>query len=257
MTVMGGSRTFDGLRWDIRWEYREVTGKELGGEHRPLSVTDIVTAMQACRANARELIEEAELLSEAGRQARAYTLSHTACEELAKFFIFEGAGKRLAQRNQPNWKRFRQRLRGHDSKLAQASVRLRYIMSLSPEDQDESVLSALQLLALGLGPRNSSMYVDVGPNGRFRKPSDIDWHIGLAALGNLASRLLRAADRLGSTDSTIELALHKPADKDEQSAIREMITSTVQDLLASGLSPEDIKAEASKLLKQGGRHDAN
>ena len=90
---------------------------------KTLSIKDISLGMRACAQNANELIQEATLLVTSGHNARAFFIYYTACEELAKFSIFEAAGKRLAQGDPPNWKRFWQRLRSHDSKLAHIEIR--------------------------------------------------------------------------------------------------------------------------------------
>ncbi len=50
----------------------------------PLSITQIFTASTKIMENAQELVEEAELLLEHDRNARAYALAHLATEELIK-----------------------------------------------------------------------------------------------------------------------------------------------------------------------------
>ena len=90
----------------------------------PVSSEALVLGMIACRENARELIADADILTEHGRDARAYALLHTACEELGKFTVLEIGAKGLIAGRAPNWKRFWQRIRSHDSKSAQLEVQL-------------------------------------------------------------------------------------------------------------------------------------
>src|SRR4051812_46208785 len=98
--------------------------------------------------------------------------------------MFWMAAKRVAQSNPPNWKRFWNRIRSHESKIAQAEVRLQYILSLAAEELDDDLaMPGMSILFdRGLLPRNASLYVEPGPDGAFRKPSDIDWSIGVTAL---------------------------------------------------------------------------
>ncbi len=58
-------------------------------------VEAMALGMIACRDNTRELIAEADILTEHGRHARAYALLHTACRELGKFAVLEICAKGL------------------------------------------------------------------------------------------------------------------------------------------------------------------
>jgi AbiV family abortive infection protein len=77
---------------------------------------------QACKAafgNATELLEEAALLRDAGRCARAFFLAHIACEELGKLPILAAAALG-GQFGGVDWPRIDRALRSHRSKIAQA-----------------------------------------------------------------------------------------------------------------------------------------
>jgi AbiV family abortive infection protein len=220
---------------------------------RSLSVAEIAEAMEACRANARELLEEADILLEACRKARSYTLVHTAFEELAKFFILALAGKRVAQGNSPNWKRFWQRLRNHDSKIAQAEVQLFNIMTENGPHGDQNMAQQNVLLAYGLVPRNASLYVELAPNGRFRKPSDVDWSVGIAAMKDTTARLLRAADEVGSSYGGIESHLRGPnSDRDKERVIK-TLQHAIEGLREAGMTEESASGQLEKLWKMSGK----
>jgi hypothetical protein len=96
------------------------------------------------------------------------------------------------------------------------------------------------------------MYVELGPDGGFRKPSDIDWRIGVEALKGVAIHLLHTAEHLGST-SGIEAALHEPASMDEQRAALTLLTGTIENLRAAGMDQEAVKAAINKVLKAADR----
>jgi AbiV family abortive infection protein len=176
-----------------------------------LSIEEIALAMAACITNAGELIDESDLLARANHRARAYFLYHAACEELAKFFMFDIAGRRVVHGDSPNWRRFWQRLRNHDSKLAQIEVRNRFAPSPAPDESQELIEAGLQLLfTYGTLPRNTSLYVELGPSGTFRKPSDIDWELGLPAIKAIALRLDHIAKQIGISVDSIKAALQQP-----------------------------------------------
>lgn len=175
-----------------------------------LCLTEIAQGMAVCRSNARELLEEYDALLSRSHFARAYALLHTACEELAKFSILELAGRRVVLANPPDWKRFWQRFRSHDSKIAQLNVQLLYLLAESEEVLDRKIVEVVEtLFDYGLVIRNSALYADTGPDEKFRKPSDIDFSVPLPALHNVAKVALAAADRRGCSINDIELSLRE------------------------------------------------
>lgn len=167
-------------------------------KYPPLNISEVAEGMFACRSNACELIKESDILSTAGHFARAYALLHTACEELAKFSILELGGRRVFIGNPPIWKRFWQRFRSHDSKIAQLNVQLILLMLESGEAADPDLLkSAETLFGGGLVIRNAALYADLGPGESFRSPSDIDFSIPIPILHKISELALAAADRRG------------------------------------------------------------
>ncbi|EKF9566616.1 AbiV family abortive infection protein [Vibrio cholerae] len=67
--------------------------------------------------NACELIEDAKILLSNSRYPRAYVLAHLATEEIAKLPIIFGVRVRLKNKDNIDWKHFKSRLNGHQSKL--------------------------------------------------------------------------------------------------------------------------------------------
>lgn len=199
------------------------------GSQPSLSIPHLARGMVACRSNARELLQECDLLLSLGHQARAYALLHTACEELAKFSILEIAGKRLAQENPPQWKRFWQRFRSHDSKIAQLNVQLLCLVAESKDvAASEIVKSADVLFNYGLIIRNSALYVDIGPDGNFRRPSDIDFSVPFPTFRVAAKMALEAADRRGDSIELVERSLQGSTSKSESQNVLQVFEMFVQ-----------------------------
>ena len=166
----------------------------------------LIHGMIACRANAQELIADADLLMAGGRHARSYALLHTACEELGKFAVLEIGARGLLRGKPLEWKRFWQRFRSHDSKSAQLEVQL-LMLAASSSDTDEFTGLVEMLFARGLHIRNAALYVDLGPDGNFRRPSDIDFDVPMPELCALAARALAATYQRGETPAEIEVHL--------------------------------------------------
>ncbi|MCC8957268.1 AbiV family abortive infection protein [Bradyrhizobium sp. Pear77] len=215
-----------------------------------LSIAEISTAMGACLANSQELLEEAALLVEAGHTARAFFLYYTASEELAKFFIFEAAGKRVALGDPPNWRRFWQRFRSHDSKLAHIEVRARIPLRDEKPEDHELALTGLDLLSsYGALPRNTTLYVDLDPNHLFRKPSDIDWTFALPSIEALARHLLHSAKQGGDSPDAIARAIQQePSETSKKHALRTLEHAVVR-LKASGIEKDELLKRLDKFLR--------
>lgn len=86
-----------------------------------LTLQDVDTGIQAIFENVDSLTEEAALLFQHGRMARAYTLAHLSREELAKVTMLHSIGAKLLLGIQVDWKSFWKRFRDHKSKLFQDS----------------------------------------------------------------------------------------------------------------------------------------
>jgi AbiV family abortive infection protein len=177
--------------------------------HKSLTVTEIAHAMTLCLRNARDLVDDASVLSKANRYARSYFLLHTAAEELSKFFILEATGRKVASNLPNNWKRFWQRLRSHDSKMAHLEMRS-LIPGRAPSADKVNDAGLELLVEHGLVPRNASLYVDLCPNENFRCPTDIDWLVFASPLAETVADLRMRAERLGKDQTEIEDSLRHP-----------------------------------------------
>jgi AbiV family abortive infection protein len=210
-------------------------------EVRVLSINDISGAMESCLINSEELLEEAHVLEKIGHQARAYFLCHTACEELAKFFILDIAGRRTAQNNPPNWRRFWQRLRSHESKLAQVEVRARVRPNAEPDSDEKLIEAGLDMLSIaGTAPRNMGLYVELDLSGDFRKPSAIDWSEPYKAITALVRHLIFAAKEIGTSSDEIRKALQSgPTDQGREHAKNTMVHILGQ-MRSSGMTEDDV-----------------
>ena len=81
-----------------------------------LSPAQALDGMECCVLNAQELLDEAQILIESGRHARAIALSLIAWEEMGKLPMLAGSARYLSDPNQ--WKkRFWRRFRSHREKL--------------------------------------------------------------------------------------------------------------------------------------------
>ncbi|MFM0072624.1 AbiV family abortive infection protein [Paraburkholderia sediminicola] len=215
-------------------------------KHLELTLVQVAFGMQKCRGNASELLTDAALLADKGRHARAYTLAHTACEELAKFFVLQLAGKRIVQANAPDWKRFWRRFRSHDSKITQLSVQLANLQ-LEDHTVDQDLIAASETLFMAsLQPRNASLYVDIGPDGEFRSPSEIDFGIPFPVLSGVATQALRVAGTLGETVTDIVTTLRKPPTVSEQATGLEVLVTILSRIRDAGISKEEVLTELNK-----------
>jgi len=82
-----------------------------------LSLSEIESLRSLALQNAKDLLEEAELLFEHQRFARTYTLAHLSSEELAKLPILAAHGVRLIQGKSISWKKLDKDLTSHATKL--------------------------------------------------------------------------------------------------------------------------------------------
>lgn len=195
--------------------------------------------MIACRTNAHELIADADVLSESGRHARAYALLYTACEELGKFSVLEIGARGIFRGKPPEWKRFWQRFRSHDSKSAQLEAQL-LMLAISSSDTDDFVGLAETLFSRGLQVRNAALYADFGPDGNFRKPSDIDFDVPLPGLRAVAAYALAATDQRGETPTEIEAHLKVAPTFDTLKAAGVMLARTLERLRDAGIDKEEL-----------------
>jgi AbiV family abortive infection protein len=210
---------------------------------RVLSQNEIARAMELTLRNSKEIIGDAKILADADRPTRAYFLLHTAAEELSKFFIFHATARQLAQYKKIDWKRFWQRVRNHDSKIAHADVRF------FAEDNEftDSELAGIHLLtAYGTLPRNGALYVEIDPKENFRLPSQMNWDVPLPDVRAAVEALLRKAEKIGSSAKEFETSFASPPDKAKG---LEMVSNLLERMMALGMTREQILTAWERLKK--------
>jgi AbiV family abortive infection protein len=141
---------------------------------KPMTIEETFQAASAVLGNAEELVNEAGILMERGRFARAFTLAHLACEELAKSPVFFTVAILITQGEQLNWQKVDKRLREHLSKIRGG---LFVDHMLTPhEDPDADIDILLQGLRAGAREmdrlKNASLYAN-WRDGRMVKPSEV------------------------------------------------------------------------------------
>jgi len=213
-----------------------------------VSAEALVLGMIACRDNARELITEADILTEHGRHARAYALLHTACEELGKFAVLEIGARGLLAGRAPRWKRFWQRFRSHDSKSAQLEVQIMILAASSAEAGDLAKLTRT-LFDHGLSVRNAALYVDRGPDGAFRAPSSIDFSVPAPALRAVAEHALAASQERGTSPADVETHLHQPTTAEMAGQARDLLLKAFERLRDLGITEEEAKRLVAKAAR--------
>ncbi|MCP8309426.1 MAG: AbiV family abortive infection protein [archaeon] len=82
---------------------------------KELSLEEIELGRAKALANARALIEDAEILFAAGRYPRSFAMAHLACEELGKVIMLASIGIQI-RLGRANWKKFWRRFRSHKEK---------------------------------------------------------------------------------------------------------------------------------------------
>ena len=119
--------------------------------------------------NAKELIEEANILLDNEKYARAYFLAQIAYEEIGKLPIILHETTRALYKEQHDWKKFYKRLRSHDAKN-QVNVIFDKISGFPKIDLDVDEIrdNTKRLNTL----KNASLYSDLN-EGEFIKPSSI------------------------------------------------------------------------------------
>ncbi|GIN91105.1 hypothetical protein J22TS1_21560 [Siminovitchia terrae] len=132
--------------------------------------------------NATELVEEAKLLFDNNKYARAYFLAQIAYEELAKLPIILHEAIRSHLKEKQDWKKFYKRLNSHSAKNT-----LNVVFSQFPYlDIEEVEKNAENLNTL----KNASLYSDLNETN-YVKPSElVTKESALARIGTVESFLL-------------------------------------------------------------------
>lgn len=122
--------------------------------------------------NAKELIEESNLLLEHNRYARSYALAQIAHEELAKLPIIYREAIKSLDKEKHDWNDFYKRLRSHESKNSQNFSAYQIFAKLAKgEAIDLSDKQKKHYLKVVNQLKNTSLYADT-KNNQFTKPSN-------------------------------------------------------------------------------------
>ncbi len=154
----------------------------------PLTHTMILKGFQNCIQNAQELCEEAELLLNNKRYARAYALTLICFEEIGKLLVLLG-GAYHGPRDKALWRKFWKRFRTHA--LKRSRVSLMEMLSL-PSVTPEQTFREMQFEPEEEGLKQSALYVDYR-DGNITCPSEL-W--GESSRSLVETALKNARNRL-------------------------------------------------------------
>ncbi len=154
----------------------------------PLTHTMILKGFQNCIQNAQELCEEAELLLNNKRYARAYALTLICFEEIGKLLVLLG-GAYHGPRDKALWRKFWKRFRSHA--LKRTRVSLMEMLSLSSVTPEQT-FREMKFEPETEGLKQSALYVDYR-DGDITRPSEL-W--GESSRSLVETALKNARNRL-------------------------------------------------------------
>jgi AbiV family abortive infection protein len=161
---------------------------------RELSVEELLEGCRDVLANARELLDEADLLLQNGYHARAYFLAHIACEEMAKAPMLYGVACELALDLSPDWPKLDRRLRDHRAKIRNVLTMDYFKSEIRADNSDVSDFEEdLARIPLYNQAKNDSLYAGLAAEG-FVQPSARFDREGAEALIRLAKARLEVFD---------------------------------------------------------------
>jgi hypothetical protein len=121
----------------------------------------------------------------------------------------------------------------------------------SPDVVDHDIVAAVHtIFDYGLSIRNSALYVDTGPDGRLRKPNDIDFKIPITPLETAAKFALAAADRRGRSVEEIERSLVEPPNQSAKANSLVVLTAAIERMKHAGFTQEDVTERLKKFFGQ-------
>jgi AbiV family abortive infection protein len=193
---------------------------------KALSIDQIEQARFKILENARELIDEAELLLEKKRFARTYALAHLGCEELAKIPMLVRAATDTAVGSPVDWPKLFKRLCSHSEKI-KGILCIDFLVD--PETENDADIKRLWE-EIKRTPdynrsKNSALYTSlVGED--FLKPSEL-------ILPELATSVVKLARRrLGFFEETEQLMRGKTEEIARSPEYRELRRRFVDPLLS-------------------------
>lgn len=146
--------------------------------------------------NARELLEEADLLLEDKKFARAYSLAHLACEEIAKTIMISRVAYEVARGKKIDWKRVNRRLRNHKEKIKDV-LAIDFLYSSKTENNDEDVKNFykdFKMTKYYNDFKNYSLYTSL-IGDKFYKPSELFPHEFVKGFIKLAHNRFNAIEK--------------------------------------------------------------
>jgi len=165
---------------------------------RTINISEIEEARVKILDNASELIEEAELLFSNGKYARAYSLAHLACEEMAKIPMIVRAATETLRGKRFDWSKLNRRLKSHAEKI-KGILLIDYI--LDPEIENDIDIKrfkeSLKMIPFYNMLKNYSLYTSL-IDDTFHKPSEL-------ISADLSMGLLKLAHKRFSFYQTVEL----------------------------------------------------
>ncbi len=130
---------------------------------RKLSIDQLHAFRLSIFENAESLYEEAILLQENGKYARAYLLAYFACEELGKIPIVVGVISKLMQGKKVDWAHVKRRFRDHKAKV-ESEDHHHYVFGLESDLLNNSDVKWLaeqkSRLFAKVNKKNMATYVD-------------------------------------------------------------------------------------------------
>jgi len=136
---------------------------------------NLILTIQKCIENARELFDEAEILKQNNKYARAYTLYHLASEEIGKTslvydFLLKNDYSEEIKRT------FLNKYRDHKSKIELSTKVLKVAILILEDEISRDTLNQLsyskEAISFFNDTKNNSLYTDISKTIPL-KPSDI------------------------------------------------------------------------------------
>jgi AbiV family abortive infection protein len=137
-----------------------------------LTPSQVEQAAEMAVANAYELLDEADLLRAAERNARAYFLAEIACEEVGKVPILITAAVSQHLGFDVEWRRIDRLLRTHTSKIEQVLFMDSIMAGKGVIGGEAAYKADLGRMRTYTDMKNASLYSSL-VEGQFRRPSEL------------------------------------------------------------------------------------
>ncbi len=165
---------------------------------RTLTLTQMFQGMQAIKANASELIFDAEHLGKEGRHARSYALAYCAREELSKLMILLETSWKVALGAPLDWRSFWVEMNDHISKAAQFILADSVISDDVLQFRDRLWRNSFKTIEAqafsAFDRRNEGLYSDIDEEGVFRRPTELISEDAARSMISLAKKDLEVAN---------------------------------------------------------------